>query len=76
MCDDRDIERLFLTLSKFERCPIFGHTDGTRNRRIDCSDDQCINARHIRYVECQHPSHDAVEVLETVSQRNKHEESV
>ncbi len=70
MDDDQNVERLVSVLKKFIRCPIFGHEDNTRNRRIDCSDDQCMNIKHISYVECQHPSHDAVEALEPYLQKS------
>ncbi|MHB1782907.1 MAG: hypothetical protein ACYCTE_09490 [Acidimicrobiales bacterium] len=41
-----------------KKCPIFGHTDSTRRRRVDCADDQCRNPECVRYVECEHWSHD------------------
>ncbi len=43
------------------RCPLYGHEDGTRRRRVDCSDDQCRNSEHTRYVECDHSWHDVEE---------------
>lgn len=68
---DTEAVRVADVLSKFTRCPYFGHTDEQRadhtnpdrRRRIDCSDDQCMNPEHTRYVECDHPAHDAREVL-------------
>lgn len=47
-----------------DRCPLFGHTDDSRRRRIDCSDDQCRNPDHTRYVECDWPWHDVQEALD------------
>lgn len=46
-----------------KKCPIFGHTDSTRRRRVDCADEQCRNPECVRYVECEHWSHDLVAAL-------------
>lgn len=49
------------------RCPIFGHADdGSRRRRVDCADDQCVNPECVRYVECAHPWHGLAEAIADV----------
>ena len=47
-----------------KKCPIFGHTDATHRRRVDCVDEQCRNPECVRYVECEHWSHDLVDALD------------
>lgn len=52
-------------------CPIFGHTDATRRRRVDCADEQCRNPECVRYVECEHWSHDLVDALDAEHGANR-----
>lgn len=76
-------QRFRAVLEKFVRCPLHGHEtygldtgvkaryETPRTRRVDCYDDQCENADCIKYVECKHPSHDAVEALAGILPRKE-----
>ena len=49
---------------RLARCPRYWHASADdRTLRVDCSDDQCHNPEHTKYVVCEHPSHDAREAL-------------
>jgi hypothetical protein len=64
-----EVERdeLIEALKPFARCKLYGHTDDTPRRRVDCADDQCRNPTCTTYVECTARAHGVRALLDRLS---------